>query len=105
MARGEAPRLANPSPQRRHPPSDGSWTRRLNGDGGGRGWGRGRGFWLGAQGMSGFPSCVFVCVWQGEREATWVHRLKVNVPYQHKKEHMSSAPPNYCHIEQFKHLI
>lgn len=34
MARGEAPRLANPSPQCRHPPSDGSWTRRLNGDGG-----------------------------------------------------------------------
>lgn len=34
-----------------------------------------------------------------------VHRLKVNVPYQHKNEHMSSAPPNYCHIEQFTHLI
>ena len=34
-----------------------------------------------------------------------VHRVKVNVPYQHKKEHMSSALPNYCHIEQFKHLI
>lgn len=34
MARGEAPRLANPSPHRRHPPSDGSWTWRLNGDGG-----------------------------------------------------------------------
>lgn len=36
---------------------------------------------------------------------TGVYRLKVNVPYQHKKEHMSSVLPNYCHIEQFKHLI
>lgn len=44
-----------------------------------------------------------VVIW-GE-ETTGVHRLKVNVPYQHKKEHMSSAPPNCCHIEQFKHLI
>lgn len=43
--------------------------------------------------------------WFGGEETTGVHRLKVNVPYQHKKEHMSSAPPNCCHIEQFKHLI
>lgn len=55
--------------------------------------------------MSGFPQCVCVCVCLGRRGSTWVHRLKVNVPYQHKKEHMSSAVPNYCHIEQFKHLI
>lgn len=41
----------------------------------------------------------------GSWGTTGVHRLKVNVPYQHKKEHMSSALPNYCHIEQFKHLI
>lgn len=44
----------------------------------------------------------------GEFRRRWgmrAHRLKVNVPYQHKKEHMSSAVPNYCHIEQFKHLI
>lgn len=95
MARGEAPRLANPSPRRRHPPSDGSWTRRLNGDVGVLAGG----IW------DEWVSVVCVCVLQGWREATWVHRLKVNVPYQHKKEHMSSAPPNYCHIEQFKHLI
>lgn len=36
---------------------------------------------------------------------TGVHRLKVNVPYQHKNKHMSSVLPNYCHIEQFTHLI
>lgn len=33
------------------------------------------------------------------------HRLKFNTPYQHKKEHMSFALVNYCHIEQFKHMI
>lgn len=98
MARGEAPRLANPSPHRCHPPSDGSWTRRLNGDGGGEGVLAG-GTW--DEWVS--VVCVRVCV--VGRDATWVHRLKVNVPYQHKKEHMSSVPPNYCHIEQFKHLI
>lgn len=60
--------------------------------------------------------CVSVCCWLraygtggvvivGKGGNTEVHRLKVNVPYQHKKEHMSSALPNYCHIEQFKHLI
>lgn len=45
--------------------------------------------------------------WQGGVREGWgvlggttgVHRLRVNVPYQHKKEHMSSALPNYCHIE------
>lgn len=81
MARGKAPRLSNP-------PAilpDGSWTEQL--EGGGVGWGH--------MGRVGF----------GGRGTTGVHRLKVNVPYQHKKEHMSSALPNYCHIEQFKHLI
>lgn len=51
--------------------------------------------YLGAYGMGEFQR------WWGIR----VHRLKVNVPYQHKKEHMSSVVPNCCHIEQFKHLI
>ncbi len=79
MARGEAPSLSNP-------PSilpDGSWTEQEGG------------CWLGAYGRVG-------C---GGGGTTGVRRLKVNVPYQHKKEHMSSALPNYCHIEQFKHLI
>lgn len=41
----------------------------------------------------------------GGEGTTGLHRLKVYVPYQHKKEHMSSVLPNCCHIEHFKHLI
>lgn len=37
--------------------------------------------------------------------ATGVHRLKFNIPDHHKKEHMSFTLANYCHIEQFKHMI
>lgn len=29
-----------------------------------------------------------------------VQGLRINVPDQHKKEHMSSAAPNYCYIEE-----
>lgn len=82
MARGKAQRLSNPSPPTILP--DASRTE----------WRRGCRY-LGAYGMGEFQQ------WWGMR----VHRLKVNVPYQHKKEHMSSAVPNCCHIEQFKHLI
>lgn len=30
-----------------------------------------------------------------------MHRSKFNIPFQH----MSSAPCNYCHTEQFGHMI
>lgn len=82
MARGKAPRLSNPPTIL---PDEG-WTELLE-MGGGACWGHMG--WVGFRGGG----------------TTGVHRLKVNVPYQHKKEHMSSALPNYCHIEQFKHLI
>lgn len=78
MARGEAPRLSNPPSC--YPPRC-ELDRALEGRGA---YGRGEFQWG----------------W-GIR----VHRLKVNVPYQHKKEHMSSVVSNYCHIEQFKQLI
>lgn len=81
MARGEAPRLSNPPLLLSSPMRAGQ---SIGWRGGGEAYGR------------------------GEFQRGWgirAHRLKVNVPYQHKKEHMSSVVSNYGHIEQFKHLI
>lgn len=79
MARGEAPRLSNPPPPRCPPRC--RLDRAMAGGGT-----HGRGEFQRGWGMR-------------------ARRLKVSVPYQHKKEHMSSVASNYCHIEQFKHLI